>query len=157
MRYAAEAPLKSITGDACTKLAGRSQMLEDIVELRKTQSELQAAIAKLDSQTGNQVVEHLQLMDEADAQGAAPGTAPGTACPYSYVVNELTGVYHRTLGVSLDCRPDSWKTYCGWRFGSKPHTLVNTLCTSRVLMCERCLPRAAFPSDSVVDCGAESE
>ena len=83
--------------------------------------------------------------------------------PSPWIQNVDSGVVHRPVVWSLDVQPLSWKTACGWAFGSARTAGVNALPPSSSLICSGCLKaekaaaRASEESDFSSDSGSRSD
>jgi hypothetical protein len=82
--------------------------------------------------------------------------------PSPWILNMDSGVVHRPVIWSLDVQPLSWKTACGWAFGSARIAGVNALPAASSMICSGCLKaekaaaRACEESDDCADSGSTS-
>jgi hypothetical protein len=148
LRYAGEAPLRAITGDArrlralrdASPIAPPTATIDDVLaELVKHRAEIDEQLSRTDAATRS----HLE--DELARRLALPRTEPAPA--QKFVLNPRSECIHRAASHGTAVPPTAWRTQCGWRFAFSAHSLT---CDLKGIMwwqvCSICCPseRAAL-------------
>ena len=75
-----------------------------------------------------------------------------------FIINALTGKYHKALIDEGGHPPIAWRTHCGWNHGFAPFTRSSIIPKRASSAFERCLPlHATAPSDGDSDSTNSSE
>jgi hypothetical protein len=133
MRYVAESPLASITGDVKRLIAGVATC--DV--LQEVRSRLGTADEKLTVLTG--AFERLERSEsELRAQVRALEASGGAPV---FILNVRSAVWHKLLRDGLDMPIELWSTCCGWNHSTWPVTRRTALPVNLQAkdVCGRCI------------------
>ena len=134
LRYARNAPLKSITADFRAKQAASGQpalqagLNEEMVKLKEA---LQQVREKLSEVTASELRWSSRVRELEDQN-----------LPARYVVNTASGIWHETFESMQTQSPQFWRTKCGWEYAQSNHSTSGQLpeSVSWSHICGKCMP-----------------
>ena len=140
VRYVSDAPLCTITSD-CRKLAAGSDLDSVVDELRREVEDGKRQLADLDSLLRRAV---------SESRLRIPESIP---CSGRFVLNRLSGVWHRFSRFDGSDESEHCRSICGWRFRRVAVAWADDLqaLPTPGLLCERCLPQASNPDPDASD------
>ena len=117
LRYVADIPLATITGEISGSSASAGQAVRTLSTLLET---------------------HVKNAQEQVAVLRQEVTSVRGQLHPSYVQNGQSQVWHHVLRAGITILPTEWRAMCGWRFGLRSHTLTSTPPSDTVKWCDRC-------------------
>jgi len=130
LRYVADSPLANISlHKPATSGASSSSALPQVPF---SSQQVERRLAAMEDTIQQAVKEAADLKEEV--RRLHGDVRPG------FVQNPASGAWRKVLSASVGVPPNTWKTYCGWKFGGAGHTLSSHLPTSLARACVKCFP-----------------